>query len=785
MLTEEKILELWDETNIYAQLIQQAKSTPYILREMPTVAHHLKIDMLKGKVCQDIFLKSNMMQGMGVEYIPHWDYYTPAVETKALGREYKDGTFDPIRFRRQCRREFQREVERQQNQLQALGIFADWKKGKTLDSRDEAKIINAFSTLQELGYLHKNQDLGAWCPKCNTVLDVDEMKNHPAPAYSGYVKFPVSTGLEEFGEDVYLLAWLQDLWYLAGSVAIGLQESDEYWMVELGGEILLLTEQDLSGCFPSAREADINRLQICPVDVLMDCICAHPFLGVDLPIVVISDPSQCDDTLNEIPQLPSGVRPLTPGHRPIDYQIAQTLQLPITSIIDDTGRLTEDSEQFCGLEVSDSGKFIGFELEKRGYLISAGFEEIHQPHCWRCDMPVLFRSVQQWMFSLDNNQLRQRVLSSDEHLTCYSPKDRDWLQQTIQELSPLPVSRHSGWGTPIPIFQCQKCGKELSDARIIKAIRSLVSRRGADTWFKLSAEDLLPPNTICSNCDAKEFRKEFTTLDGRFAILLNTINNFGVKGNQINPVNVYFFYPHQFPKWFAQFVLTSIAISDAGPLNVELVGDCSNAQSVDIDPSWADEFPKDVLRLLYLQPNFDASSIEVYLQQCQQEYSAIQELCATILNYLEDFTPDPHERRRELVPKLDAPELSAAIGMMESVGLAYQQRDYYLAWCLLRDFCRSDFQRFFNNISNGAKKAQEKRANQAVLLEILYVLVQRFAPIIPFFSEQTYALIRTRVDTTSPADCDASQDGAELSSIFLKDWITHTNFPYAADADVL
>ena len=58
MLTEEKILTLWDEIDIYAQLIQRAKSTPYILREMPTATHHFKLDMLKGKICQDIFLKS-------------------------------------------------------------------------------------------------------------------------------------------------------------------------------------------------------------------------------------------------------------------------------------------------------------------------------------------------------------------------------------------------------------------------------------------------------------------------------------------------------------------------------------------------------------------------------------------------------------------------------------------------------------------------------------------------------------------------------------------------------
>ena len=787
MLTEENILKLWDEIDIYAQLTQRAKSTPYILREMPAATHHFKLDMLKSKICQDIFLKSNMMQELGVEYVPHWDYYTPAVETKALSREYKDGTFDAIRFRRQCRREFQREVEQQQNQLRALGIFGDWKKGKTLDSRDEAKIINAFSTLQELGYLSKDQKLGAWCSKCNTVLDADEMKIQPSPAYSGYVKFPISIGLEEFGEDVYLLAWLQDLWYLAGSVAIGLQESGEYWIVELGGEILLLTEEDLPACFPPDHQADIKRLQTCPVDVLTDCICAHPFLGTDLPVVVIPDLSQHGDVLDEgtKPQPLTGVKPLTPGHCPDDYQIAQILQLPITSVIDDAGRLTEDSEQFCGLEVSDAGKFIAFELEKRGYLMSAGSEEIHQPHCWRCDIPVLFRSVQQWIFSLDKNQLRERVLCSDEHLAYYSPKDKDWIQKTIQELPPPPVSRHRGWGTPIPIFQCQKCGKELSDTRIIKAIRTLVSRRGTDSWFKLNAEDLLPPNTSCPNCDGKAFRKEFTTLDGRFAVLLNTINNFGIKRNEIDPVNVYFFSSNQFHKWFAQFVLTSFALSDVEPLNVELTGDHSNIQSVDVNQSWMEEYPKDVLRLCCLQPNLDSSSIEMHFQQCQQEYSAIQELCTVILGYLEDFILDSHEPPLEPMLTTDTQEISTTARMLQSVDFAYQQRDSYQAWCLLKDFCQSDLQQFVDNWINASETGLEKRFCQTVLLEILYVLIQRLAPIIPFFSEQIYASIQRHVEATSPSDCPPGQDEPELSSIFLKNWVSHTNFPELMDADML
>ena len=786
MLTEEKTLKLWAEIDIYAQLTRQAKPAPYSLREMPTATHHLKLDMLKGKVYQDIFLKVNMMQGMGVEYVPHWNYYAAAVEEKALDRECKDSTFDVLRFRRQCRREFQREVEQQQDQLQALGIFGDWKKGKNLDSRDEAKIINAFSTLQELGYLNKDHTLGAWCPKCNTVLDVDEISIRPSPAYSGYVKFPVSIGLEEFGEDVYLLAWLQDLWYLAGGVAIGVQADSKYWITELGGEILLLAEEDLSTRLSPDHQAGLNRLQTCSVDTLTDCICAHPFLATDLPIVVIPNLSQQGGALNEDTRSrpPTAVQHLTPGHHPYDYQIAQALQLPITSVIDDAGCLTEDSEQFCGLEVSDAGKFIAFELEKRGYLISAESEEVQHPHCWMCETPVLFRPVQQWIFSLDNNQLRERLIGSDEHLTHYSPRDRDWMQQTIREL-PLPsVSCYRGWGTPIPIFQCQKCGRELSDARIVKAIRTLVSRRGADSWFKMDAEDLLPPNTLCLNCDAKEFRKEFTTVDGHFAVLLNAINNLSVKGNDIEPTKVYFFCSDQFHKWFAQFVLTAVAISGSAPSNVELTGDVSNVQSVDVNQSWMDKYPKDVLRLLCLQPDLDPLSIEMRLQQCQQEYNIIQKLFTMILSYLEDFSLDPHDFPLEPLLTPDKQVLATTARAIQFVDLAYQRRDFYRAWGLLRDLCQSDLQQFCDHRFNASETAREKRSCQTALLEILYILIQRFAPILPFFSEKTYALIRMWEAAASAADYTQRQEESELSSIFLKDWISPIDLSHLADRDV-
>ena len=783
-LTEERISEIWQEIDIYTQLAQRAKSSRYILREMPIAAHHLKLDTLKCKIHQDVFLKVNMMQGVGTEYVPQWNHYTSAVEQRALDSEQADRAFDALQFRRHCRREFQHEVEHRQAELQALGIFGNWKRSsKNMATRDEARIISTFSKLLELGYLHKDRKLGYWCPKCNAALNEDEVETRPAESHSGYVKFPVSVGLEEFGEDVYFLVWLQDLWKLAGTAAIGLEEAGQYVIVELAGEVLILTEEDLSLRLPAELRKGISALETRGTDVLTDCSCAHPLLGTDLPVVALPDLSQ----LGEVPEKQMGVRHLAPGHHLRDYQVAQALQLPIVSVVDDAGCLAENSEQFCGLEVSEAGKFIAFELEKRGYLVYAGHEVVSQPHCWTCDVPALFRPVQQWGFSLESNHLRKRVLYSADYWVGFSPLYKDWIQQAVQSLSNPCVSCRRGWGIPIPIFLCEKCGHQLSEPPIIKTLRDLISRRGSDVWFKLSAEDLLPQNTQCPECGAREFRKGATLIDGRFAVLLNAVNNSEVKRKSSWPSHVYFFSSDQFHKWFAQFILTSIAIHDAAPSHVELMEVAPPVQSVKVSESWIDKYPKDLLRLLGIHPDFDHPSVDALIQQCQMEYSTVQTLCTAILSCLETFDPGECTLSLETLLPLDALALSITNRVLQSVDVAYQQRQFHKAWCILRDFCQSDLQQFYMPVLqyrfNLAAETREKRSGQTALWEILHVLIQRFAPITPFLAEQIHVYLHRRNAASLPSGCIQHEEQSEFSSVFLKDWISQINIPHITDAD--
>jgi isoleucyl-tRNA synthetase len=88
----------------------------------------------------------------------------------------------------------------------------------------------------------------------------------------------------------------------------------------------------------------------------------------------------------------------------------------------------------------------------------------------------------------------------------------------------------------------------------------------------------------------------------------------------------------------------------------------------------------------------------------------------------------------------------------------------------------SDFDRL-----NPAESTREKRSAQTALWEILHVLIQRFAPITPFLSEQIYALTRGQsVDSSLPSI--ANPEESQSLSVFLEDWITQINISHIADA---
>ena len=803
LLTEKAILKEWEEANVYLRLLERAGPEQYVIQEMPSSIDGLKLDTFKCKIHQDVFLKFHLMQGEGVTYAPSWNYYTPAVERHVLNEAAKDVPKDATWFRKECRQYLQQQLELQRQQFHALGIFGDWAvTNKKLDTRYEWQLINAFNKLRDNGYLTKDTKLGYWCQNCNTALSINEIEIRSAQVYSAYVKFPVSEGFEELGANVHVGVWVEDLWHLAGSIALGIKKDSQCLVVEFEGDSIICAEEDFKNYVSEAHRERSQIIKKIKADELISYTCVHPFLGTMLSIVEAPDLSEdSDELLAETDSRGADLLQLVPGHRPMDYRIAQTLNLPIRAVVDDTGHLTDDADLFCGLNITEAGQFIALELEKRGYLICGGVDKRQHPHCWTCDSQALFRPVQQWIFSLDNNQLRHRLLHSDRFWENYNEKNREWMKQTIQNLPNLSVSCYRGWSSPLPIFQCDKCNNHLSDKRVLKTVRDITSRRGTDVWFKLSVDELLPSGTVCPNCESKEFQKESALLDGHFAMLLYTINNKSdVKRTHIKHTNVAFFSDNQFSRWFAQLALTSLALHDTRPFKyLELIQVGAPEHPIETAADWMVEYPTDVLRILGIHPDFGSPSLNELLQGCEQEYTEIRSQLCAILDELADFDPNKHRLPLDMLLPLDALALSATNNILQSVDLAYQDGRFYEAWHVLVDFCKSHFEPFYLPLLKERFKTEtegdEKQSGQTVLWEVLRLFVQRFAPIVPFLCEQIHDRMRhdwrvafppeqlTEPDVPYTNSASRTSEAVEFSSIFLEDWIAPVEIPHIADVD--
>ena len=220
---EEQVAEKWKLLNIYGKLMDRTEAEQFTLREMPIAVDSLDFDNLAARIHQDIFLKNNLQQNIYVDYTPHWDYCAPSIQQQILNTEPKESPHDVLAFRNQYRQYFQIAIGARKQELEALGMFADWKNStKNLCNRNESKILTSFNKLRAQKQIETDQKLEVWCYNRNMVAEEDDFEIRPTEVLSGYVKFPMKVGFEEFGSSMSIVVSIKEIWQVVATVAIGI-----------------------------------------------------------------------------------------------------------------------------------------------------------------------------------------------------------------------------------------------------------------------------------------------------------------------------------------------------------------------------------------------------------------------------------------------------------------------------------------------------------------------------------------------------------------------------------
>lgn len=821
---EKVILDTWANANIHAVVNKKTNSAnvktrqthhgsetqAYVLREMPTPVHPLTLETLCRKICQDIFLKAELMQGHQITYVPAWETYPLWIEEQVIAAAKSKSPIKLSVLRKRCRARHKQELEIQKQKFHQLGIFADWDTSqKTLESRQEARLIALISRLRDSDYLHDLPQLSPWCPKCTIPLNEANLIQMPTKALNGYVKFPFNVGLEAFGTNVFFAVQLPYLREIAGTTELGISENTTYWLTQFADEFLLFAEPQLKTfCqrLPKRQRRPKRIKEIKAVELTAYTV-AHPlFPSKELKITLVPQPLlEKFSNSQSTPLLKSGVLPLNPAHDQLSYHLAPELNIASTPIFDETGRLTEEAGQLCGLHLFDAEKFIIPQLERFGYLLKTYNEERREPHCPRCEELAVFRPCSKWVFSVSNNHATFQLLNAQDHWDNYANSEHKNIvdvRNAVSNFEDLQVSAQRQWGMPLPILLCDQCDEPLTDKNTLSAIRNSI-QRGFESWFRLSVEELLPTDTHCSNCDSSEFRKEATLIDGHFANLLQIIDNSDFKKALGGSTSV-MFVPQpsssdaKWIKWLADISVISAALTRSRPIKesqpfkqLKLNVMPKIGSEIAIDDTFLNKYPADVSRLVAITPNLSTQQItqqrlEKVAEDLLMEYQQLQTLFEHIGVLLHgllpnqgpktknrnsnkddvSYAPHPSAPTEPNIDSTDSPTdnknltidslaVNVTAQLLQDVRQIYENGHFHETWKMLADFCAQDLSFYVHSIES--RDATTLHTVYDTLTQISTALLQHFAPLTPFLAEHSYQLIS--VDSK-----------ADNHSIFQKNW---------------
>ena len=846
MSDQKAVLDVWADTSVFplankksntaqhtapnvkpAQPHHAPQAETYVLRETPTSFHALTLDTLCRKVCQDVFLKASLMQEHQVIYVPTWETYPLWIEERIIAEFIAESKSKaPIKLsvlRKRCRKRHKQELEIQKQKFYQLGIFADWDASqKTLESRQEARLIALISRLRDSNYLHDLPQLSPWCPKCTAPLNETNLLQESTHALNGYVKFPFNLGLEEFGVNVSFCIRIQHLWEIAGTVEIGITDETTYLLTKYGAEYLLFAEPQFEyfSKHLTNGQPELKPIKEIKAAELAQYTVAHPlFPSKELKITTIPETLIAETTDKSTSSLKSGVIPLNPAHHQSSYDIAQALNINAAPIFDETGRFTEEAGQLCGLYLFDAEGFIVPQLEKYGYLLKTHDEDIHEPHCPRCKELAVFRPCSKWAFSIAKNDTTNQLLKAQEYWDNYGDiqhKQMSEVRDIVLNFGELQVSTQRQWGMPLPILLCDQCDEPLTDKNTLNAIRNSI-QRSFEFWFGLSIEELLPTDTRCQNCNSSDFRKEATLIDSHFANLLQVIDNSDFKKPLGGHTSV-MFVPQtgggdsQWTKWLAEISVISAALSRSRPIKesqpfkqLKLKTLPKIGGDIQIEDAFLNNYPADVIRLVAISPGIETKQLsykqlekiaERYFTQFHQMHALFTRITSRLYQFSRDsqklsekeqnetdaqhstptngregqtgFASAPTHTNLE-VPKgtatanktlpMDALLITVTAQLLQEVQQAYQTENFHKIWTMLTKFCQDDL-RFYNDAIE-SRPTTTLQAAQSILLEITTALLQRFAPVTPFLAEHFYRDISIDRMTSN-------------HSIFQRNWHSHS-----------
>ena len=755
---EPEFLKHWQDIDLYGLIRASRKACPkFIVHDGPPYANgDIHIGHAVNKVLKDIVVKSRLLDGMDVPFVPGWDCHGLPIELEVEARRGKPTDEDEAEtFRQACRTYAHKQVQRQRADFIRLGVLGDWSHPYlSMDFAVEANTLRVLGRIIANGYFVKGARPVYWCLDCESALSEAEVEYHNKVSTTVDVRFETTDAADlnrRFGvtdvSDAAIPIWTTTPWTLPANRAVAVHPEFEYLLIETDRGTLILAESLAAQCLERYGVKRRRLIARCAGQALENLHLRHPFYRRDVPVVLADYVTSDTGT---------GAVHTAPAHGEDDYRTGRAYGLEVDDPLDRRGLFRGNVEHLAGVHVRKADAQIVRILRDNGMLLDSAELEHSYPHCWRHKTPVIFRATPQWFISLDafptgGKSLRTRAKAACGKVRWIPGWGRERIESMIDNRPDWCVSRQRNWGVPIAVFIHRDTG-ELHPRTVehIETIARRIERAGIQAWFDLDPVELLSD-------EATAYEKLTDVLDVWFDSGATSVTVLDRHEELQTPADLYLEGSDQHRGWFQSSLLVSMAYRGTPPYRevmthgfvVDSRGQkMSKSKGNVVAPQKvADTLGADVLRLWVAATDFSNEMVvsDEILKRTSDAYRRIRNTARFLLANLTGFGSDKCLGSNEML-SLDRWALDRAAQVQDDIRRAYADYAFHRIYQRIHNFCVVDMGGFYldvikDRLYTTRADSRARRSAQTAMLRIVHALARWLAPIASFTADEIYRTI--------------------------------------------
>ena len=456
---EKETLKFWKDNQIFEKSVQLRQGAPaYTFFDGPPTANGKPhIGHVLTRAMKDIIPRYKTMRGYDVLRKAGWDTHGLPVELeveKELGLDGKEQIeqYGVIPFIQKCKESVWKYKGEWEVMSDRMGFWADMDNPYiTYDNDYIESEWWALKAIYEKGLLYKGHKIVPYCPRCGTALSSHEVAQgyKEVKETSATVRFKVPDE-----ENTYFLAWTTTPWTLPSNVSLCVNPDVTYAYVRVDGKETLIMAKDLIEAVLEGHDTEIikevvgRELEYKHYEPLFECT-RKAAGGKDAFYVMVDDYVTTTDG--------TGIVHNAPAFGEDDYRVCKKYDLPFVQMVDSKGEMCGGTP-WDGVFVKKADPMVLKDLDERGLLFAAPRFEHSYPFCWRCDTPLIYYARSSWFIAM--TKVKDRLIDYNRRI--------NWIPETIKEgrmgnflenVIDWGISRERYWGTPLPVWVCDKCGK--------------------------------------------------------------------------------------------------------------------------------------------------------------------------------------------------------------------------------------------------------------------------------------------------------------------------------------